>query len=47
LDRNYNLLTEVLISIREALQDGIPHLKDFQAVRQYGVIVFPMGPHTL
>lgn len=31
LDRNYNLLTEVLISIREALQDGIPHLKDFQA----------------
>ena len=38
VDRNYGLILEVLIALRETLRmDGLPHVKDFQAIWLYGI----------
>ena len=33
VDRNYSLLVEVMIALRDTLRsEGLPHVKDFQAI---------------
>ena len=36
--RNFDFITEVIISIKDMLHEGLPVLQDFQVLWHYGIL---------